>query len=173
MFYDVNKRRDNVSKNKKIFISVICIFVICALAFALFANNKNNKFKVADDEIALQIKLDTKEDVGLIIFDYSVGEKEHSGGISNADKSSINHNDVIIQPLNKHADFDNLVQIKDLTIRFTIITEYVTPNYDNIYPKEYTKVIKTPISLNAHYGELYSITIRGDKINGYEAFLEK
>ncbi len=158
-----------MNKNKKIIISVICTLVICGLAFVLFANNE---FKVADDEIVLQIKLDTKEDVGLIIYDYSVGGFEHSGGISNADKSLIKHNDLLIQPMSKQPDFDNLSDIEDLTIKFTVITEYVAPNYENIYPEEYTKIIEAPISLKAHYGESYSITISGDKMNGYEAALE-
>lgn len=159
-----------MSKNKKIIISVICVLVICGLAF-LFINHKNNEFKVADDEIALQIKLDTKEDVGLIVFDYTAGGFEHSGGIANADKSLINHNDLLIQTMSKQPDFDNLSDIEDLTIKFTVITEYVDPNYDNIYPKEYTKVIETPIPLKAHYGEAYSVTISGDKTNGYKAVL--
>lgn len=159
-----------MSKNKKIIISVISILAICGLAFALFINNA---FKVADDEIALQIKLDVKEDIGLIVYDYSVGEFEHSGGTSNADKSLLNHSSQIIIPMSKQLDFDNLSDIEDLTIKFTVITEYVDPNYDNIYPKEYTKIIETPIFLKAHYGESYSVTISGDKTNGYEAALEK
>lgn len=161
-----------MKKNKKIIIGIICVFVISVSAFALIVNYKNNEFKVADDEIALQIKLDVKEDIGLIIYDYSVGEFEYSGGISNADKSLIKHKDVIIEPLKKQPDFNNLSDIEDLTIKFTIVTEYVDPNYENIYPEEYKRVIETPIPLNAHYGEAYSITISGDKTNGYEAVLE-
>lgn len=160
-----------MSKNKKIIISVICILITCVLAFALFINN--NEFKVAEDEIALQIKLDTKEDIGLIIYDYSVGGFEHSAGVSNADKSLIKHNDVIIETISKQLELDNLSDIEDLTIKFTIITEYEDPNYDNIYSEEYTKIIETPISLKAHYGESYSITITGDKANGYKAVLEE
>lgn len=152
-------------------IITVVIAAVFIVSFALYGCNKT--YKPADDEIALQITLDTKEDVGLIVYDYSVGENEFSGGVSNADKSLINHNDVIIQPLNKQRDFNNLSDIENLTIKFTIITEYVDPNYDNIYPEEYTKVIETPIALNAHYGESYFITIIGDQTNGYQAFLEE
>lgn len=162
-----------MSKNKKIIICVICVLVVSALVFALFVNNKNDEYKIANDEIALQIKLDTKEDVGLIIYDYNVGGIEQTGGISNADKSLIQHNDLIIEPMSKQLEFNNLNDIEDLIIKFTIITEYVDPNYDNIYPEEYTKTIETPISLKAHYGESYSITISGDKTNGYRATLEE
>lgn len=159
----------NQKKARKIIAVVIAaVFIV---SFTLYGCSKT--YTPADDEIALQITLDTKEDVGLIVYDYSVGENEFSGGISNADKSLINHNDIIIQPLNKQQDFNNLSDIEDLTIKFTIITEYVDPNYDNIYPEEYTKVIETPIDLNAHYGESYFITISGDKTNGYQAFLEE
>ena len=159
----------NQKKARKIITVVIAaVFIV---SFDLYGCNKT--YKPADDEIALQITLDTKEDVGLIVYDYSVGENEFSGGVSNADKSLINHNDVIIQPLNKQQDFNNLSDIENLTIKFTIITEYVDPNYDNIYPEEYTKVIETPIALNAHYSESYFITIIGDQTNGYQAFLEE
>lgn len=44
--------------------------------------------------------------------------------------------------------------------------EYVTPNYENIYPDDITKYIKS-ISLEAHFGESYFVTITGDKANGH------
>lgn len=159
--------------DKKIIIIYICIFAVCVLFFALLVNNKNNESKITDDEIVMKIKLDTKEDVGLIVYDYSVGGFEHSGGISNADKSLIKNNDLIIQPMSKQLDFDNLSDIEDLTIKFRIITEYVDPNYDNIYPEEYTKIIEPSISLKAQYGEVYFIIISGDKTNGYKVTLEE
>ena len=73
-------------------------------------------------------------------YDYSFSGKEHSAGISNADKSLIKNNDVIIQTMSKKHEFDNLSNIEDLTLKFTIITKYVDPNYDNIYPEKYTKI---------------------------------
>ena len=90
----------NQKKARKIItVVIVAVFIV---SFALYGCNKT--YKPADDEIALQITLDTKEDVGLIVYDYSVGENEFSGGVSNADKSLINHNDVIIQSLNKQQD---------------------------------------------------------------------
>lgn len=142
--------------------------------FPLFGCSGDNDgaLEIADDEIMLKIQLDTKEDISLLIYDYSVSGQEHSGGISNADKSPMKHDEFIIQPMNKEIDFDNASDIEDLIIQFTIITEYVDPNYDNIYPEEYSKIIEAPIALQAHYGEAYSITIRGDQTNGYQAVLE-
>ena len=58
-----------------------------------------------------------------------------------------------------------------MSIQFTVITEYVDPNYENIYPVEYTKLMDA-IPLKANFGESYLITISGDKMNGYKAVLE-
>jgi len=59
----------------------------------------------------------------------------------------------------------------ELSMQFRIITEYVTPNYENIYPDDITKYME-PISWDANFGESYFITIIGDKTNGYKAILK-
>ena len=61
--------------------------------------------------------------------------------------------------------------ILELSIQFKIITEYVEPNYENIYPAEYTKPLEA-IDLKVNYGNSYNITISGDKTNGYKAVSE-
>ena len=58
-----------------------------------------------------------------------------------------------------------------MSIQFTVITEYVDPNYENIYPSEYTKLMDA-IPMKANFGESYLITISGDKMNGYKAVLK-
>ena len=58
-----------------------------------------------------------------------------------------------------------------MSIQFTVITEYVDPNNENIYPVEYTKLMDA-IPLKANFGESYLITISGYKMNGYKAVLE-
>ena len=58
----------------------------------------------------------------------------------------------------------------DLSIQFRIITEYVDPNYENIYPEEITRYLDS-VSWDAHLGESYFITITGDQTNGYTAAL--
>ena len=54
----------------------------------------------------------------------------------------------------------------NLTIQFRIITEYVDPNYENVYPDSLTRAL-APISFEARFGESYSFDITGDSINGY------
>ena len=53
-----------------------------------------------------------------------------------------------------------------------IITEYVDPNYENIYPENITRYTD-PIAWEAHLGQSYFITITGDKANGYTAVLSQ
>lgn len=128
-------------------------------------------YEAGDNEIALQIQLDIKEDIGLLIVDYEANDSSGSGGTSNADKSLLKHDELLIYTLDKQ-NFKNPSDVENLSIQFSIITEYVDPNYENIYPEEYTKEMDA-IALHAKFGESYYITITGDKINGYEAVLEK
>lgn len=154
-------------KTIKIFIIIIILLI---LSFLLIKYLKNNKYNTPLEEITLKIKLDLKEDIGLIIIDYEVDDISGSGGISNANKTLISHNDTLTYTLNKQ-EFNNLSNIENLIINFKIITKYIDPNYENIYPEEYTSTM-SPIQIKAHYGETYHITITGDKTNGYIAKYE-
>lgn len=148
------------------------IAIVLVLIFALSGchSAEDTTAKVADDEIALQIKLDIKEDIGLLIVNYDANGSKGSGGTSNADKSLLKHDELLIYTLRKQ-DFDNPSDAENMSVQFTVITEYVEPNYENIYPAEYTKPMDA-ISVKANFGESYFITISGDKTNGYEAVLE-
>ena len=154
-------------KTIKIFIIIIILLI---LSFLLIKHLKNNEYNTPLEEITLEIKLDLKEDIGLIIIDYEVDDISGSGGISNANKTLISHNDTLTYTLNKQ-EFNNFSNIENLIINFKIITKYIEPNYENIYPEEYTSTM-SPIQIKAHYGETYHITITGDKTNGYIAKYE-
>ena len=67
-------------------------------------------------------------------------------------------------------ELNNISDTFELSMQFRIITEYVAPNYENIYPDVITKYME-PISWEARFGESYFITITGDKTNGYKAVL--
>lgn len=127
--------------------------------------------QAAEDEILLIIQLDLKEDIGLLILDQNLDGVEASGGISNADKSMLKHNDVLYWTLNKQ-EYENPADAGNLSVRCRVITEYCDPNYENDYPEEYT-VLLDPVSFNADFGETYHITITGDKENGYRAALDE
>ena len=127
--------------------------------------------EAADDEIVLQIQLDLKEDIGLLVVDYYAKGTSCSGGVSNADRSMLKRDELIIYTLSRR-EFDAPEDAEELSVKFTVITEYVDPNYENIYPAEYTKPMEA-ISLKGRFGETCFITISGDRENGYHAVLEK
>lgn len=157
--------------NKKITGIAIAMVVVLVLCFILYNQSISDEYVPADDEIALHIQLDTKEDVGLLVFDYRADDHEYSGGTSNADKSLIKHNSDNIVVWNKQ-QLNSSSDTVELSMQIRIITEYVDPNYENIYPENITRYID-PISWEARFGESYFVTITGDKTSGYKAVLDQ
>lgn len=154
---------------KKVIGIVTAIVIVLGLSLVAYNQITPDEYVPAADEIALHIQLDTEEDVGLLVYDYRTNSHEYSGGISNADKSLIKHDSDDIVVWNKE-ELNNLSDTFELLMQFRIITEYVAPNYENVYPDDITKHIE-PISWEAHFGETYFITITGGKTNGYKAVL--
>lgn len=155
---------------KRIAISIF-VLIIFGISYIVLSNIFPQENSPADDEILLHIQLDTKQDVGLIVFDYQTENHEYSGGISNADKSLIKCDSDNIQVWNKR-ELNSSSDAVEMSIRFRIITDYVDPNYDNIYPEELTKYTDA-MSWKAYFGESYFITITGDKNTGYKAVLNR
>ena len=85
---------------KKIAITIIGVIAL-GLGFLLCKQIFFDEYKPADDEIVLHVQMDTKEDIGLLVFDYYVDDVEFSGGISNADKTLIKNSDDIVIVWNK------------------------------------------------------------------------
>ena len=136
----------------------------------LFLGGGNSsEYVVGADEIALIIQLNTEEDIGLLVFDYSVDGREQSGGISNANKTELKHDEQMIWVWNRE-DLECSADVINLTMQFRIITEYVDPNYENVYPDSLTRTL-APISFDARFGESYSFVITGDNMNGYQIAL--
>mgnify|MGYP007038579508 CR=1 FL=1 len=143
-------------KRKAIGIIAV-IVVVLGLSLVVYNQIIPNEYVPADDEIALHIQLDTEEDVGLLVYDYCADGHEYSGGISNADGSLIKHDSDNIVVWNRE-ELNNLPDTFELSMQFRIITEYVAPNYENVYPDDITKYME-PISWEAHFGESYFIAI--------------
>ena len=154
---------------KKIIGMAAAAVIVLGLSLVIYNQIIPDEYVLADDEIALHLKLDTEEDVGLLVYDYRAGGHEYSGGISNADGSLIQHDSDNIVVWNRE-ELNLSSDPFELTMQLRIITEYVAPNYENVYPDDITKYME-PISWEAHFGESYFITITGDKANGYKAVL--
>lgn len=148
------------------------VILICAALLAVCVTGcgmPNDAPQAADDEILLVIRLDLKEDIGLLVIDHEVGGEQGSGGVSNADKSKIKRDETLYWTVDKQF-YEGSSDTVDLTLRFTVVTEYCAPNYDNIYPEEYMMQTEE-VSFTADFGKTYSLTITGDKLNGYQAAL--
>lgn len=154
---------------KKIIGIAAAAVIVLGLSLVIYNQIIPDEYVPADDEIALHLKLNTEEDVGLLVYDYRAGSHEYSGGISNADGSLIQHDSDNIVVWNRE-ELNLSSDPFELTMQLRIITEYVAPNYENVYPDDITKYME-PISWEAHFGESYCITITGDQTNGYQAVL--
>ena len=154
---------------KKIIGMIAATVVVLGLGLVVYNQIIPKEYVPADDEIALHLQLDTEEDVGLLVYDYRIDSHEYSGGMSNADGSLIKHDSDVIVVWNKE-ELNSLSDTFELSMQLRIITEYVAPNYENVYPDNITKYTE-PISWEAHFGESYFITITGNKTNGYKAIL--
>lgn len=155
---------------KKIITAVLVLAALAALAavcYVVFKLTEPADYVPADDEIALHVQLNLKEDIGLLVFDYSANGAEHGGGMSNADKSPISRDSDCIQVWNRQ-ELGVTTDTVELAIRFRIITEYISPNFENSYPAEIT-VYVNPVTLETRLGESCYVTITGDRTNGYKA----
>lgn len=153
------------------------VLVITGVAFALMVIFvcinliiNNTPPKAADNEIMVNIQLDIDEDIGLFLIDYDVNESAGEGGISNADKTMIKKDSTDLYWTFNSEFLDNPVETAKVKLLFTIVTKYFTPNYENIYPEEYM-IPLDPISFKANFGQIYLVTITGNKHNGYHATL--
>ena len=142
---------------------------VCAAILALSLPGCGGPYTSAEDEITLQIQLDLDEEIGLLVIDYAAGESSGSGGVSNADKSPLKRDELLFYTLERRF-FDDPSAVDSLRLTFTVITEYADPNYENVYPEEYT-VPAGEVSLNAEFGGVYSIAITGGRESGYRAAL--
>ena len=154
---------------KKIIGIIAATVVVLGLGLVVYNQIIPKEYVPADGEIALHLQLDTEEDVGLLVYDYRADSHEYSGGMSNADGSLIKHDSDVIVVWNKE-ELNSLSDTFELSMQLRIITEYVAPNYENVYPDNITKYTE-PISWEAHFGESYFITITGNKTSGYKAVL--
>lgn len=150
---------------------ILSCLIICIISFlALDITGCSSSPEAQDDEIMLKIKLDLKEDIGLLILDCNLDGIETSGGVSNANKSLLKHNETLYWSFYRQ-EYENVSENADLTIRFRVITDYCDPNYDNNYPEDLTFLLE-PITFKVDFGNVYNITVTGDNVNGYIAKLD-
>ena len=161
---------------KKKIIIIVCsiVFVLLAAVSGWILYNRffPEEFKVGEDEIALRIQMDTKEDIGLLVYDYNIAGHDCGGGMSNPNRTMLKHDEELIATWNEEQlrlvlGGEDLEEELPIRMKFRIITEYRDPNFENIYPESITMYLD-PIEWTAHVGQEYKVRITGDKANGYE-----
>lgn len=157
-------------KKKKWFVIFVAVIAVLSVT-VLWKRLNPDEFTVGEDEIALYIRLDLEEDIGLLVYDYTANGHEASGGVSNADKSLLNRDEVLLNIWNRE-ELDCYRDKVDMWMQFRIITEYDDPNFPNIYPEEIT-VKCDPITWEACFGKTYNVLISGSKGTGYTITLEE
>lgn len=156
-----------MSRKKRILLLAAAAAVMLLAGFLLYIWMFPGKYKVGEDEIALYIDLDTDVDIGLLVFDYTMNGHRYGGGISNADRSMLKHGEEIINVWDRESQhLDDDTQEVAVTMDIRIITEYIDPNYENIYPGEITRRLEE-ISWDAAFGNAYRITITGNDKDGF------
>ena len=115
-------------RKKKIGIA-LAIVVVLGLGVLFYNQTLPDEYVPADDEIALHIQFDTKEDFGLLVYDYRADGHAYSGGTSNADGTLMKHRSNVMVGLMKE-ELNTSADPVELSMQFRIITEYVTPNYE-------------------------------------------
>lgn len=149
---------------------ILCITAAAVCLFAAGCQFSGTAYTAQEDEIALDIQLQTQEDIGLLLIEYkNTGGSGGKGGLSNADKTLLAHDERLFYTLPRDS-FDNPSPAENLTLQFTVVSEYAEPNFEDIYPEE-LKIPLAPLTFEAVFGETYNITIGGDNKNGYRAVL--
>ena len=100
---------------------VLIAIVIFGLGFILNQQMAADRDVPADDEIALHIQLDIDRDIGLLVFDYYADGQEHSGGVSNADRSLMKPNSDLIQVWNRQ-ELNSSSDTVELSIQYRLVT---------------------------------------------------
>ena len=152
---------------KRILISAVLLILAAAGLLIIKSGLFDRPPEPTEDEVMLKVRLDVSEDIGLLIMDYEIGEKSGSGGFSNANRTKLKKDDLLYWTFSKK-ELKLSDNETDLKIRFRIITEYFEPNYENIYPEEYTVPIEE-ISLKVRFAGTYDVIITGNSTEGYKA----
>lgn len=150
--------------------AVILIGIVLVSAVLLLLLCSRTVHKNDEHEIRLEIQLDLDEDIGLFLIESDFGGITASGGSSNADKTMLGRHDVLYWSLEKE-HYETVPGASELTLRFTVVSEYCDPNYENIYPEKYLIPVGE-ITFPADFDKTYFIRVSGSKMGGYHIVME-
>lgn len=122
-------------------------------------------FEADEDKITLQIQLDLQEDIGLFLCEAEAPGFHVTDGQANADRSLIRRDELLYDSFTRW-QFMDPDEPKEITLRFSVITEYADPNFENRYPAELT-FATDPVTISARFGDTVRIIVHGGRDSGY------
>ncbi len=122
-------------------------------------------FEADEDKITLQIQLDLQEDIGLFLCEAEAPGFHVTDGQANADRSLIRRDELLYDSFTRW-QFMDPDEPKEITLRFSVITEYADPNFENHYPAELT-FVTDPVTISARFGDTVRIIVHGGRDSGY------
>jgi len=126
-------------------------------------------FEAEEDKISLQIQLDLEEDIGLLLREADAPGFSVTGGQSNADRTLIRRDELLYDSFSRW-QFEDPGEPKEITLLFSVVTEYVEPNFENVYPDELVTPL-APVTISARFGDTVRIVVHGGHDSGYWAEL--
>ena len=126
-------------------------------------------FEADEDKITLQIQLDLQEDIGLFLCEAEAPGFHVTDGQANADRSLIRRDELLYDSFTRW-QFETPGEPKEITLRFSVVTEYVDPNFENDYPDELVTSLD-PVTVSARFGDTVRIVVHGGHDTGYWAEL--
>ena len=168
-----------------VFLTALCIFSLLLTSCSL----EPKITRATENEIKVNIRLNLDEDIGLLIYEQDVNGIQRFGGLSNANRSMIKKDDHYLywdfdrELYSEEANYDasnhedgasavsdvnSMPDTVPVTLRFTVVTKYYEPNYDNDYPEE-DMVPMNEVTFMADFGTTYVLEITGNRTDGYHA----
>ena len=126
-------------------------------------------YEAEADKINLQIQLDLEEDIGLFLCEAEAPRFHVTDGQANADRSLIRRDELLYDSFTRW-QFETPGEPKEITLRFSVVTEYVDPNFENDYPDELVTSLD-PVTVSARFGDTVRIVVHGGHDTGYWAEL--
>jgi hypothetical protein len=160
-----NTKPDKVLKMKrKALVFSIFLILLLVLFVVCYMSNSDNEPTVAEDEVLLIFDLDTQDELYQVSMDYLInGEIVGDAGTRKADGTPLVENERIYYPFKLDTEYD----ISKLSLQL-----YVADFINDFGDHEGEYKVENTLKLFAEYGNIYYITISGDKENGYTAILK-
>ncbi len=159
----------NISSVNRKFISALLFAAVIAVS-CVGCTGSSSEVTAEQDEVLLEVTLETEDEIYMVSYDTFIdGDMVNGGETGNVNGSAITDNVYISLT---EDDFPEGSDLSALSIQFYIA--YTTDNAGDIESAanhDGQDIVSNELSIEAAYGNKYSIVISGGKESGYAASL--